>query len=77
MAICENETRGGPEAGLLRLAVQQALPLLPLLLSPTPAPPLLDGVDEADQGREDHGRESNEGEGHGSEGRDVEFMTAS
>ena len=77
MAICENETRGDPEAGLLRLAVQQALPLLPLLLGPTPAPSLLDGVDDADQGREDHGRESNEGEGHRSEGRDVEFMTAS
>src|SRR6266850_6610420 len=77
VAICENETRGDPEAGLLRLAVQQALPLLPLLLGPTPAPSLLDGVDDADQGREDHGRESNEGEGHRSEGRDVEFMTAS
>ena len=50
----------------LRLAVQQALPLLPLFLGPTHASPLRDGVDDAD-----------EGQGHGGQVRGVEFMIAS
>ena len=61
----------------LRLAVQQALPLLPLFLGSTQASPLRDGVDDADEGGEDHGRESDEGQGHGREGRGVEFIAAS
>jgi hypothetical protein len=89
-AACPGEVHSGPvrAASLirfessrrhhhLRLAVQQALPLLPLFLGPTHASPLRDGVDDADEGGEDHGRESDEGQGHRREGRGVEFMTAS
>ena len=61
----------------LGLAVQQALPLLPLFLAPTDASPLLDGVDDADEGGEDHGRESDEGQGHGCLVRSMEFMIKS
>jgi hypothetical protein len=34
-------------------------------------------VDDADEGGEDHGRESDEGQGHGREVARVEFMIAS
>jgi hypothetical protein len=34
-------------------------------------------VDDADEGGEDHGRESDEGQGHGRQGRSVEFIAAS
>jgi hypothetical protein len=61
----------------LPLAVQEALPFLPLLLGPAHAPSLGDGVDDGHQGDEDHDRDPNEGQRHGSGGRDVEFMTAS
>lgn len=67
------------EVRVLRLtrAVQEALTLLPLLLGPTEASPLRDRVNDSDQGGEDHGRESDEGQGHEQEGRGVEFMPAS
>ena len=79
-------TRSGPSGGRaadrfghhhLRLAVQQALPLLPLLLGPAHASPLRDGVDDADQGGEDHDCESDQGQGQGDEVRRMEIMPAS
>lgn len=84
-AACPGEAHSGPRVGgssssrhhHLRLAVQPALPLLPLFLGPTQASPLRDGVDDADEGGEDHGRESDEGQGHGRQGRSVEFIAAS
>ena len=61
----------------LRLAVERALPLFPLPLDAALLPALRDGVDDAQQDAEHHGRDSEEGKHHGRKRRAGVLMNRS